>query len=184
MTIKMYSVTQVLSPWANEHFQQQGISNKKLANAAAKGSLVHQFCEAYALCLPLPVLPDIYKGYGESFKLWFDKYVKKVIWVEKELRDEELGFLGHPDLLCEVDFGKGPVLALPDLKTPVQYSAFWQVQLSAYLHLVRKAFWNPEWVGSIQVDINGGFPKPHKHVYAERDLAIFISALQVRRYLG
>ncbi len=183
--MKLFSVTEVLSPWSNEKFQKQGISEKKLSVASGKGTLVHDWClNGYALALPKTALPDQYKGYGESFVKWFDKYVTRVIGVEKKLKDEELGIIGHPDLLSEVDFGKGSVLGLIDLKTPIEYSVYWQVQLSAYLHLVRKAGWNPEWVGSLQLDPNGGWPKPKKHVYSERDFAIFLAALQCRRFLG
>lgn len=184
--MKMFGVTETLSPWANEKFQKQGVSKKRLGIASGKGTLVHDWClNGYALGLPKPALPEIYKGYGESFRLWFDKYVDKVIWVEKELRDEELGIIGHPDLLCIANFGKGLIFALPDIKTPVEFGAdFWEAQLGAYLHLVQKAGWDPEWIGSLQLDIRGGWPKPKRFGNKELAFAKFLVALQARRIFG
>jgi hypothetical protein len=190
--MKIFSVTEVLSPWINEKFQRQGVSQKKLAVASGKGTLVHHWSLSYALGIYAKELPELYQGYGNSYKLWHDEFVIEVIWVEKELIDPELGIKGHPDLLAYLkgswmpSLKKEKILALPDLKTPVDDNmrAFWQIQLSTYLHLVKKAGWNPDWVGSLQLDPKGGFPKPHRHRFAERDMAIFLSALQVRRYLG
>ena len=184
MAIKYYSVTEVLSPWSNEKFQQQGITEKKLMVAAAKGTLCHSWCEAYLLDLPLPTVPEIYQGYTKSFALWADKFVRRVLWTEKELTDEQLFYKGHPDFLAYCDFSKGEVLALPDLKTPIQYSVFWEAQLGGYLNLVRKEGWFPDWVGSLQLQQDGGWPKPKKLENPEIGLAKFLVALQARRIFG
>jgi len=178
---RLYSVTEVLGCYFQEFMEKSRVASFIIEHAAAKGTLVHQWCVAYAMGLFVPDLPGEYQGYCRSFAAWFDTYVDKVIFMEERLHDYDLGFYGHPDLLCRVrhhDFD-----SLFDLKTPIAHSVLWGLQLSAYYHLLKKNGYNPAWAGSLQLDPDGGSPRVTKHVYAERDLAVFLSGLTIRRYV-
>jgi hypothetical protein len=200
--LKMYSVTAVLSPYFREAMEKSGVSMSTLEHASSKGTLVHSFCYRYALGIFGQKLPEDYAGYGQSFIKWADRYLKRVIWMERELVDPEFGYFGHPDIFCELI--DQTFLSLIDLKTPIQYSTLWKLQLSAYrrLILVNKAWgireemewplsgaktfdgWVPEIrCGSLQLDQDGGMPKYKPHDYSEADVGIFFGLLQGRRYI-
>jgi hypothetical protein len=179
--LKMYSVTTVTSPYFYEMMRLSGVKEEVYGHASSKGTLVHKVCQCYALSLPTNSLPPEYEGYGLSFVRWFDRYVQEVIWTEKELVDEELGFYGHPDLL--VRFKGQSFLSLPDIKTPTTYSSLWKIQLSAYKHLVKKSGEDPAWCGSLMLNKDGKMPRVIKHHYAARDLAVFLELLDARRYI-
>jgi hypothetical protein len=181
--LRAYSVTRVLSPWAEESFRESGVTEKMLTHAAGKGTLCHDWIQGYAQGLLVKPVPEAYRGYTRSAQLWTDKYVDEVVWVEKELWDNNLGIYGHPDMLAMVKLRSEPILALVDWKTPVQYSKLWKLQLSAYTHLLRLNGFFPEWVGSVQLDVDGDMPRVVKHEYAETDMAYYLQALNVKRYL-
>lgn len=179
--LKMYSVTRVLSPYFDEAISEEQIPEFFIKRAQERGTLVHRFCGAYALKLFVPDLPEAYQGYGSSFAPWLDQYVEEVVFAERRLYDYDLGFLGHPDLFCKL-IGQS-FYSLFDIKTPTTKHTVWKLQLSAYTHLCRKNGFNPGWVGSIQLDRDGGWPTISKHEYAERDIGVFLGLLQARRYL-
>ena len=92
--MKMLSVTQVLSPF----FDASKIRPEVLAAASQRGTEVHQACAAYARSLPV-FLSDSAAPYFDSFRNWFDKYVKRALFVEAEFSDPHIyGIVGHVDL--------------------------------------------------------------------------------------
>lgn len=127
----MISVTQALSIIS----QNYGPDEAVIETAAQRGTAVHLVCAAYALGL-FPMVTEETEGYFQSFKNWFDAHVSRVAMEpEKELRDEKLGLVGHPDLIVEL---KNAELVLIDIKTPVAYRKTWSLQLAGYWHLVKK----------------------------------------------
>jgi hypothetical protein len=128
----MVSVTQALSVIA----QDLGPADRVEA-AGIRGTATHNACISYALGY-FPMLTLETEGYFESFQDWFDQYVDAVMMEpEKELRDEKMGFLGHPDFSWLVL--KDGRNALVDLKTPVQYRKLWSIQVGGgYWYLVKK----------------------------------------------
>lgn len=100
-----------------------------VANAAQRGTKVHEYCAAYIEDEWLPELEEECLPYFESFKLWFDEEVAKVHLNHKRFFHEELKYTGEIDLLVTL---KGGATALVDLKTSSTPSKSWPIQLAAY----------------------------------------------------
>lgn len=128
--MKIYSVTQVLQPFADFSM----IPEDKLQAACDRGDAVHSHLYSYAVGLWSP-RPEGFEGYCESGERWLDLNLKTVISAEEEYSDPVLGFIGHPDLLLEDQRG---AILLIDWKTPVTEARSWAIQLSAYHYLVTK----------------------------------------------
>jgi hypothetical protein len=174
------SVTQILRPYSG--FDDSGIPEGVLARASERGTLVHTLNRAYALkqWAPRPT-PDV-AGYCESFRWWFDQFVDEVLLCEEELVDEELGFMGHPDIVVRSRKLGGIILA--DEKTPIAQKRSWFAQISAYEHLVVKKIGKVDRIGALQLDPNG---KPAKFQDYTQFLgsawAAFLGALTAYKYL-
>ena len=177
--MKYLSVTQVLSPY-------QDFSNVppyRLEAASIRGTGVHKVSLLYARGL-WPIIPAEYEGYFESFKKWWETAVNvtKPIIVEPELKDEELGFIGHPDLFLHL---KGDsLMSTWDLKTPVLHYPTWKGQLAAYKHLgVKRGLLKPESrCGSVMLNASGRKPKVQEYRDDKRDFVAFVNALMAHRY--
>jgi len=128
------SVTTILRPFSG--FDSSGIPESVLARASERGTLVHTLNAAYAKKQWAPSPTPEASGYCQSFRWWFDTFVDEVIICEEELVDEELGFMGHPDIVVSSRKLGGIILA--DEKTPVQRKRLWGAQLAAYRRLVEK----------------------------------------------
>jgi len=172
------SVTQVLSVYQDFSMVPEHI----LTMAAERGKQVHSICASIAKGLFVShkrITPDI-QGYIESFNKWFE-YVEEVVFVEGELIDPKLGFIGHPDLIAKM---RGDThLTLIDLKTPVTIGKTWRGQLSAYWHLAESKF-DIKRSGSLRLKQDGGFPYDFDEYTNTRheDFAAFLSALNAWRY--
>lgn len=171
------SVTEVISPWV----KFDGVRADVLQAAADRGTAVHKSCELYAK--GVPVYPeDNIKGYVNSFKIWFDAVVDKVILVEERLIDDNLWFCGQIDLLVE---SKQKEILLVDLKTPMLLSKSWEIQLASYEQLCKTNGYKPDRVGSLRLNPDGKTPKmdwiPEKSLIQYN---VFLSALNVFRYLN
>lgn len=173
--MRLYSVTEVLSPFAD--FSR--VNPTTLENAAARGSRVHSICAAIAQDLWVPEIPDECAGYIESFRGWFE-YVDEVVGVEVELKDLDLGFVGHLDLMLKLrgDFD----LSITDLKTPVTKHPLWKAQLAAYKHLAEKAGYKIKRVFSLRLSPEGKAPKVEEYLDSAQDLRAFLAALTAYRY--
>ena len=173
--MKFYSVTEVLSPFID--FSQ--VPESRLEAARIRGTGVHRVCLLYAQGL-WPVVPSEYEGYFESFKKWWLTVVDLTlpIEVEPELKDEEFGYLGHPDLILNI---KGEKFhSVWDLKTPTTHYPTWKAQLAAYRHLAPGS----NRAGSIMLDANGRKPKVKEYQDDARDFAAFLAALTAIRYFS
>ena len=174
--MKFYSVTEILSPY--QDFSK--VPEYRLERARIRGTGVHKVCLLYARGI-WPVVPSEYQGYFESFKKWWYTAVDllHIIEVEPELKDENYGFMGHPDLILTL---KGePFTSVWDLKTPVNHYPTWVAQLAAYKHLALQVS-SVNRCGSIMLDANGKKPKIREYQDDKRDFAAFLAALTAHRY--
>ena len=171
------SVTQVVAPWSD--FSR--IRPDVLVAAAERGTEVHRLCEMIARGEWFPPPPPEIDGYVESFRRWFDLSVASVICTEERLFDHALGFSGRPDLIVEVEGGN---IALVDIKTPVAHQRLWALQLAAYTHLCTINHFPVELVGSLRLNPYGGVPTMQWYEQQAEDLTVFLSALNVWRYIN
>ena len=172
--MKLISVTTVLSPFND--FSQ--VPPERLAAAAQRGTEVHQTCAAYAK--GLPVFETSGYLYFQSFKNWFDKYVKRALFVEAEFSDPSVyGIIGHVDLVAELVDGR---IVVVDYKTPVAESKSWALQISAYCHLVEPVVGKCDGM-ALMLSGEGKPAKAIAYKYQASDFAVFISALTVWRHI-
>lgn len=173
-------VTQVLSPYSD--FSK--VPPEVLKVACERGSLTHDFCELYALDSLIEPVPEICKGYFESFKNWFDQNICEVINTEERLYHETLYFTGQYDLLCR--FKSDPdSIVLVDYKTPQMASKSWQMQSGAYLILLDE-------VRQIKVDRrltvqlkkDGSHAAIIEYTNHMRDSLLFLNALEIYRFFN
>jgi len=169
------TVTQVLSLFTDF----SGIRPEVLAHAAERGTRVHRACAAIVQGLWIPSLDDEAAGYVRSFETWFP-VVEEVVLSEEELVDPDLGFRGHPDLICRI---KGDQrLTLIDFKTPVTKQPLWRAQLSAYRHLAHRESYDVERIASLRLKADGKRPILDEYTHAGGDLQAFLGALTAYRF--
>ena len=171
----MFSVTQVLSPFSD--FSR--IRDDVLQAACDRGTAVHRFCQAYALGA-WAIEPEGLEGYCESFRRWYDLAVDEVVSVEQEYKDEQFGFMGHPDLVAVLKgTGAKAGLAVIDYKTPVGKGTTWELQLSAYRHLTKAKN-----AGSLRLRSDGGVPIMDWVPDGPKLFNLFLSALNLKNYFS
>jgi hypothetical protein len=177
----MTSVTQIIAPWVKwDH-----IPEERLAMAAERGTDIHDACHAIALGIgwfPITNEGRAVAGYVDSFRLWFESVVYDVLFTERELKDDNFGFIGHPDLLV---VNKDREILLIDLKSPVTRSKSWRLQLAAYAHLCEIAGHRPDKIGSLRLHPKGNPPKMDWYQDSRlQDFNIFSCCLTAHRYLN
>jgi hypothetical protein len=167
------SVTRIISPYVDYSMVPEGV----LLRATERGLRVHQACAMIARG-GFPVVSPDDQGYLDSFCRWFE-YVNRVLAVEEELRDEQLGVVGHPDLIVELRDGR---IIVPDLKTPVTKRKTWKLQLALYQWLARN--FHP--VGSCSVQLKANGTMPHVDYLDDFSTALVtaIGLLNAYRYLN
>jgi hypothetical protein len=168
--MKFYSVTTVISPYVDFSM----VPPDRLQYAAERGKLIHAAAAAHAQGLWVMPLPQDHQGYFDSFRRWFDQYVKQVIWVEKELINTTYGFYGHPDILAVLISGE---TVLIDYKTPATEQRSWRIQLSAYSHLAKV-----EKTMALKLDAEGKAARAIVYTNSKLHFAVFLSALNAYRY--
>ena len=169
-------VSDVLRPYQD----WSAVPDRYMEPALERGSFVHLWCRNYALKIWTPVSLDQYRGYIESFRGWFDRYVQKVFFVEQEFKDEDLGFSGRPDIGCLLR-GETEGL-LPDYKTSTTNQRWWIGQSAAYLHLVKKAGFPISRAGSLKLNPDGRAAKFIPCDVPNEAFAAFLSGLNALRY--
>jgi hypothetical protein len=173
--LKLISVTRVLSPFND--FSQ--VPPDRLEFAKQRGTDVHAACSAYARNLPV-FASNGSAPYFESFRNWFDKYVKRALFVEAEFSDPSVyGIIGHVDLVAELTDGRVVVV---DYKTPVAESKSWALQISAYCHLVNPIVGKCDGM-ALQLSPQGNMARAIHYKYQASDFAVFLSALTVWRHI-
>jgi len=168
------SVTRVLSPWADF----SAIRPDVLEHAAERGTAVHVAIATYCQGLWVPALAAERQGYFDSFRRWFDRYVRDVGNVEQDLTDTEYGFHGHPDAYLRINGSDDGCLI--DWKTPATVSLSWRPQTAAYRHLT-----GADRNMAIRLKANGGMPivDDFSSTY-EQDFALFLNALAVWKFFN
>ena len=172
--MKLYSVTQVLSPYVD-------FSKAKPEDVEAggiRGTDVHRLSFGIARGLWCPIPPE-YEGYIQSFQKVLE-VVDKIVAIEPELVDEDLGFVGHPDFIWQMRGVSG--LTIPDLKTSTNEGPTWCGQMAAYKHLAIKHHYDVKQVISVRLQADGKRPRIKEYTDSARDLQAFLGALTAYRY--
>ena len=120
------SVTTLMEPLSSKVYGP--IDPAVLANAAAKGTAVHNAIENY-LEFEIMDIADEHKGYFDAFLDWIDKYRPVIIGTEARMYHKQLRYAGTSDLICEIN---GQTV-LVDYKTSYQVNMMlYMVQLEGY----------------------------------------------------
>lgn len=173
------SVTEVLRPWLDF----SGIDPEVLEAAAERGQEVHRLCHLHAKGLWVDEVKPECAGYLTSFQTWFDTWVERTWLVEQRLFCQIHGFHGEPDLVVTLKGDAKP--SLWDLKTSRVRAPAWRLQVAAYGHLVRQAGLEVERMGVLRLSPEGGLPIMEEYTKTtERDLAVFLSALNCWRFFN
>ena len=172
---KMVRVTAPLGVF----FDKDSIPARTLEAASDRGRAVHAACAAYAKRLPVILENGSYPYFG-SFREWFDKYVKRVLFVEQEFRDDTTyHILGHPDLVAELIDGRVVVV---DYKTPQAESRTWAAQVATYCYLVSNRIGGVVHGMALILSDSGGAARAIPYQYKATDFAAFCAALTAYRY--
>jgi hypothetical protein len=175
--IELPSVTAILAP----HSDFSQVPAHILEPAQNRGDLCHEYFALYAKGLWLPDIPVNLAGYFQSFKTWFDQFVEEVILVEAELRDDDRGYLGHPDLIARLRGDTG--LTLIDYKSAKALSKIWRLQISAYKGLADKAGHKIIRVASLRPQQDGKIAKFQEYSRTlAYDFSIFLAEFAVWRF--
>lgn len=152
------------------------ISPEVLDNAARRGSEVHIQCAAIASGMGCP-------GYGEwagkidgyvcSFELWAMN--KKFLPTPERLYSDEYMITGEIDGLYENKHGQ---IVLYDLKTPLNISKSWPLQLSAYSYLLSKEGITIERMEVVKLDKKGRDANVYEY---ENDFETYVECLNIYR---
>ena len=137
---------QFLSPWmaklAAEYAfanpsssldEAKGAATRYTDKAAAKGSTVHSWCEAYAngASINIESMPKELKGYAISFINWVDEVKPEFLHTERIIANLTYGYAGTADIIAKV----GGRTLIIDIKTGKNvYDWDYSLQCSAYLH--------------------------------------------------
>lgn len=172
-------VTQVLAPFND--FSK--IPPQTLEDAKIRGTLTHDICELYALDSLIEPIPEICKGYFESFKRWYDENVSETIQTEERLHHPELFFTGKFDWIGKLKGDDRIVLA--DWKTPVQSYPSWQIQSGAYYLLldeVKKL--KVDRRITVQLKRDGSAANVIEYTNHTRDSLLFLNSLELYRFFN
>lgn len=188
MKIEGYTrVTDVLYPFSG----LKHINPLVLANAASRGSLVHNFCDAIVNKCGLFGLDQAIRDYIQSDDC-FDLEKEKCENLIKSFEQWHIGknFIPKPErFFCdelkitgECDFIYKDCLdrlVLVDLKTCTKESKTWLLQGSAYSYLAKKKGYNVEDIIFLRLSKEGGKPKAYSY---QENFSLFRSCLDAYRY--
>ena len=166
----------------------KGVPVEILEAAAARGTEVHNAAALYAqgLFVPRFSLPDR-EGYFESFKAWFNQYVKEVICVEAEFISTDFNYVSHIDLVCRLTDYRRVVV---DYKTPAIVSKTWRLQLASYRHVfieeLKRGGATDLQVDCMSLRLMKDGKKAKALYYDEKlqDFPVFLSCLNVYRFFN
>lgn len=163
-------VTQVLYPFTG----LDKIPPDVLANAARRGTRVHNICEAIAEGLGEMDIDDETRGYVNSFKQWWEQG-HDVVLIEERFWDDDLQITGQVDFIINTPDG----LAIVDLKTSSSVSKSWEGQGSAYAYLAKKSGYDIKKVIFVHLMKNGEPARLHEYPV---DDSFFLSILRVYKH--
>ena len=120
------SVTRIMEPLKTA--QYDGVSEKTLSHAAARGTTVHNAIENWIL-FGIEDVPEEHKGYFDAFRLWWEDSKPEVIGTEVRVYHKLMRYAGTGDLLARVN----GLTDLIDYKTTYAVNEMLcKVQLEAY----------------------------------------------------
>ena len=94
------SVSTIMEPLKEELYK--GISNSTLANAAEKGTIIHNSIENW-IKFDIDDTPSEYKGYFDGFLEFWNEYKPVVVGSEIRIYHKLLGYGGTIDLLAYIN---------------------------------------------------------------------------------
>lgn len=94
------SVTTIMSPLSSANYK--GISERTLAQAANKGTSVHNSIENW-IKFSMEDIPDEHRGYFDAFRKWWDLRKPVVVGAEVRIYHRLMQYAGTGDLLCYID---------------------------------------------------------------------------------
>lgn len=160
-------VTEVLSFFSGF----QAIDPVVLQNAANRGTLVHQICDAIIEGIGTPPVSSEISPYIDSFLQYPEKaYIKK----PERFFCDELMITGE----CDAIYKEGDSLVLVDFKTSRAEGKTWALQGSAYAYLAKKAGYPIDRIEFVKLDRTGKAPKVL--VYQDQ-FPDFLAALRMYR---
>lgn len=160
-------VTHVLYPFSG----LQSIDPDIVANAARRGTKVHQICEGIVQGLGEIGVDDETWGYVESFKKWWGEGLD-VAAMEERFWDDELRLTGQVDFIIRTESG----LAIVDIKTSSRPSKTWEAQGSAYAFLAKKSGYDIKKIFFLHLNKHGKEPKLYEYPV---DDSFFLAILRV-----
>lgn len=163
-------VTHVLYPFSG----LQAIRPDIVANAARRGTKVHQICEGIAQGLGEIGVDDETWGYVESFKKWWGDG-QDVATMEERFWDDELRITGQVDFIIRTESG----LAIVDIKTSSRPSKTWEAQGSAYAYLAKKSGYDINKIVFLHLNKHGKEPKLYEYPI---DDSFFLAILRVYKH--
>lgn len=122
--------------------EMRSIPIDTLANAAIRGTKVHDYCTTYVKGLWLPDMELEYTPYVQAFIKWYEENVHQTLYTNTRLYDDEKKFTGEFDMIVVLKESKE--IAMLDLKTSANVSRSWPIQLAAYKHLCELNGYQPE----------------------------------------
>jgi hypothetical protein len=161
-------VTDILFPLSG----LKQIPKEILEKAADRGSRAHSACEALMLDIGLFNIDEDIQGYVKSFEQYMPKQ-----FLEKPDRwfCDKYKITGE----CDGMFTEGDDLVLFDIKTPAKESSTWNIQLSAYAYLAKKAGYPITQIEVVRLNKDGKAPEVIRY---KENFDLFLNCLNVYRY--
>jgi hypothetical protein len=136
-----------------------------------RGTLIHKYAEHRIQELPLPPIPEKWRGYADAVDKFQDAIKPEPMLVEAELSHELMGFMGHPDLI-----GKDGLLpTIWDYKTG-SIPEYCGAQLAGYELLAKRRFPEIKRFARVAVLLTPDGKYKLKEYTEARDLAVFLEA--------
>lgn len=166
-------VSDILSDYESRELRK--IPLEILANAAERGSRIHNYCTGVAKNLWVPPIDKEALPYVESFQEWWRENVFQLSADSIRLYDDEKKFSGKFDMIVVLKSSKQ--LALIDLKTSATISKSWPIQLAAYKHLCERNHYEIEVVMNVQLKATGKIAKTIEYENLSQHWNIFQACL-------
>lgn len=115
--------------------ESKSIHYKKTSAAAAIGTNVHNYAEAFFKKQPLPELTtDEAKRGAEAFHKWVDANQIEIMAIERRIYSKEYNYAGTTDFVAKI----GGVLGIGDYKTSSGIYPEMRFQTAAYQHALQE----------------------------------------------
>ena len=170
------SVTQVLSIF------EPLVWSPRIEAAGLRGTNIHDYAAMHARGIPPMNIPPEWQGYYDSFRSWYELFVKEPILIEERLVHDGYGFHGQPDLIFR---NKQDEMCLVDYKTGAVTQKRWSLQISAYEELANENKLEVIRSGYVKLTVDGkqGAFIDTSDLATNKNFHIFRSALNVYRFM-